>query len=461
MAKFSDAFLQGLRGSGQRGSPTDPALQRADQYGSSNPLAKSLGGMLGMQMDTGQELASKEMKQIDQQAPDALLQSLAVQAKYEQDPQRQVAILSKMSELKNAVAAKRDAAVKESAVKTQRAKQLAALAKAVRPTNPLLADQIETGDELAAKSGAELLGRAPEKASADWKSLGGDSNSLFNARTGEIKKGVAGVDPEKAPITAEAQEALLNIARNMPGASAPDVIAGVREGLASGVLQTLSDVKNAVPKPAEETSGALPASLEKDVAKNNETYARSVSSVNQADFVLNAIAADPTLLNAKSGWLAQATTYSKDALGLRDSLSFMRTNATAAINKDLVFSLPPGIASDRDIELFKMGFPSEDAGVAEIQEYLRASKRIHQIVGQRSRLYDNFVGDNVAQGRPTAQGFIRHQQHYDKAVLTLQNKLNRAEKEGTLTSEMLNKEREDFSAATDGVIPTHIFDKYL
>jgi hypothetical protein len=59
MAKFSDAFLQGLRGSGQRGSPTDPALQRADQYGSSNPLAKSIGGMFGMQMDTGRSWLPK------------------------------------------------------------------------------------------------------------------------------------------------------------------------------------------------------------------------------------------------------------------------------------------------------------------------------------------------------------------------------------------------------------------
>lgn len=456
MAKFSDAFLQGLRGGGRRGSPTDPMLQRADQYGSSNPLAKSIGGMFGMQMDTGQELATKELRQIDQQAPDALLQSLAVQAKYEQDPQRQIALISKMAEAKNSAALR----LKESNDTTQRASQLAALAKAVRPTNPLLADQIATGDEGAAKIGAELLGRAPEKESADWSPMGGNSNAILNKRTGEVKEGVAGVDPDKVPITKDSQEALFNIASNMPGAT-PAILEDVRKGLESGILQNLKDVKDSLPKPVEAASGALPASLEKDVAKNNETYARAVSSMNQADYVLNAIAADPTLLNAQAGWGGQVVTYSKDALGIRDSLSFMRTGATAAINNDLVFSLPPGIASDRDIELFKMGFPSESAGVGEIQEYLRASKRIHQIVSQRSRLYDNFIGDNVAKGRPTAQGFVRHQAHYDKAVLTLKSKLSRAKADGTLTSEMLNKERDDFSAATNGVIPTHVFDQYL
>jgi len=99
MAKFSDAFLQGLRGSGQRGSPTDPMLQRADQYGSSNPLAKSIGGMFGMQMDTGQELATKEMSAIDQEAPDALMQSLAIAVKYARSPQEKMAALTKLTEL--------------------------------------------------------------------------------------------------------------------------------------------------------------------------------------------------------------------------------------------------------------------------------------------------------------------------------------------------------------------------
>jgi len=75
-------------------------LQRADQYGSSNPLAKSIGGMFGMQMDTGQELAAKELSAIDQESPDALMQSLAVSAKYARTPQEKLLALSKLTELK-------------------------------------------------------------------------------------------------------------------------------------------------------------------------------------------------------------------------------------------------------------------------------------------------------------------------------------------------------------------------
>ena len=118
MAKFSDAFLQGLRGGGRRGSPTDPMLQRADQYGSSNPLAKSIGGMFGMQMDTGQELAAKEMSAIDQEAPDALMQSLAIAVKYARSPQEKMAALAKLTELKQIANLKKQKQTESSAFKT-------------------------------------------------------------------------------------------------------------------------------------------------------------------------------------------------------------------------------------------------------------------------------------------------------------------------------------------------------
>jgi hypothetical protein len=159
MAKFSDAFLQGLRGSGQRGSPTDPALQRADQYGSSNPLAKSIGGMFGMQMDTGQELAAKEMKQIaDPTSSEGLLQSLAVQAKYEQDPKRQIAIVAQMGELRKTAALESQAKEKEATLRT------ALMAEAKKQGNTKVVNWLIAGGDL--KAAGDLLMKDGGKAEA-------------------------------------------------------------------------------------------------------------------------------------------------------------------------------------------------------------------------------------------------------------------------------------------------------
>lgn len=106
MAKFSESFFESLRGAGRRGSPTDPMLQRqaGPQYGSTDPLARSLGGMLGMDMRTAPELITADMSTFKTQNPqassaEALKQSILTQAKYEQDPQKQMLMLAKLAEL--------------------------------------------------------------------------------------------------------------------------------------------------------------------------------------------------------------------------------------------------------------------------------------------------------------------------------------------------------------------------
>jgi hypothetical protein len=102
MAKFSESFFESLRGAGRRGSPTDPMLQRqaGPQYGSTDPLARSLGGMLGMDMRTAPELATAELSKVDQTDPNSLIQALGVQAKYEQDPQKKVLYMLEIDKIK-------------------------------------------------------------------------------------------------------------------------------------------------------------------------------------------------------------------------------------------------------------------------------------------------------------------------------------------------------------------------
>jgi hypothetical protein len=184
MAKFSDAFLQGLRGSGQRGSPTDPALQRADQYGSSNPLAKSIGGMFGMQMDTGQELASKELRQIDQKSPDALIQALGVQSKYEQDPQKKVLYMAEIAKIQKAKAL-------SSSTQTASIANRDSVASIVRGKYPKLAEAIinEQGSDRtdALKAGLKIVEEQGSKEGTKgkaqfdaWESYMDTEGNFFN-----------------------------------------------------------------------------------------------------------------------------------------------------------------------------------------------------------------------------------------------------------------------------------------
>lgn len=139
MAKFSESFFESLRGAGRRGSPTDPMLQRqaGPQYGSTDPLARSLGGMLGMDMRTAPELAAAELSKVDQTDPKSLIQALGVQAKYEQDPQKKVLYMLEIDKIRKSQELQKQTqtqsgAFRDSLVKTLTDKKQTGLANIVR-----------------------------------------------------------------------------------------------------------------------------------------------------------------------------------------------------------------------------------------------------------------------------------------------------------------------------------------
>lgn len=145
MAKFSESFFESLRGAGRRGSPTDPMLQRqaGPQYGSTDPLARSLGGMLNMDMSTGEELAQKEIRTLKDKPGSIshLKNVLLVQAKYA-PPKEQAVLFSKIAELEQTQQAQETELRRQQAVR----EQAAARARAVGLESEALS--IEAGGDL-------------------------------------------------------------------------------------------------------------------------------------------------------------------------------------------------------------------------------------------------------------------------------------------------------------------------
>lgn len=142
MAKFSEGFLSSLRNAGQRGSVTDPALMgqdRAPQYGSSNPLTRSVGGLLGMDMRTNPEVVKDEMSAIAAPvgSPEHLRETLLVRARHA-PVQEQTLLLAKVAEMDQAKAAERARVAKEQA-------QVSSFAKFAEKKYPELKPLIESG----------------------------------------------------------------------------------------------------------------------------------------------------------------------------------------------------------------------------------------------------------------------------------------------------------------------------
>lgn len=87
-----------------------------------------------------------------------------------------------------------------------------------------------------------------------------------------------------------------------------------------------------------------------------------------------------------------------DALGMRDDISKYRTAATREINQQVVDNLPPGVASDRDIELFKKGFPPENAGMEEIVEYLQQARYVYEEAAEYAAMRESVWNKMIEAG---------------------------------------------------------------
>jgi hypothetical protein len=97
MAKFSQGFMDVLSRTGTPQAAMQQGQQEAPAYGS---LQRNLGAAFNMDQRSRPEMASAAIDKIDPNSKDALIQSLAVQAKYEQDPQKKIVYMLEIDKIK-------------------------------------------------------------------------------------------------------------------------------------------------------------------------------------------------------------------------------------------------------------------------------------------------------------------------------------------------------------------------
>lgn len=76
-------------------------------------------------------------------------------------------------------------------------------------------------------------------------------------------------------------------------------------------------------------------------------------------------------LEPQGGILGDVFGKFKAAVGGQDAVSSLKTSFQGLVNIDIVNNLPPGVASDRDIELFSKGFPDSSWNSSEIKDWLK------------------------------------------------------------------------------------------
>lgn len=107
----------------------------------------------------------------------------------------------------------------------------------------------------------------------------------------------------------------------------------------------------------------------------------------------------------QAGYLGRAGEFFKKALGTEDPITLLRKefeqlNMTGAIN-----NLPPGVASDKDIELVMSPLPQSTSNPAYIAAYLRGLKKIRAIDLARLRYKSRYMSLPNQTGGYGLEGF--------------------------------------------------------
>ena len=89
-------------------------------------------------------------------------------------------------------------------------------------------------------------------------------------------------------------------------------------------------------------------------------------------------------MSPTGGVVGRAYGAFKSLLGAQTEIDSLKTEFTRLTNTGIINSLPPGVASDRDISLISKGFPDSSWSPKEIERFLRAVAKVSAYDAERN-----------------------------------------------------------------------------
>ena len=227
------------------------------------------------------------------------------------------------------------------------------------------------------------------------------------------------------------QVAALTTAASLQYADNPEGFAAITANILSGNITDAKDFEDYVPK--AERGGFVGTMRNADI-DNATASSAAVSGFQEARGALDTMTS-LGILNSDGTLNEEVTQYNRfgrlgggvvtatieDVFNFvpngRDQLSYLRTSFTKAKNMEIVNSLPPGVASDRDIMLFAEGFPPDNASADEIARYFRGAEKAYSLAADYARLKDSMWTKQRNRGENASmEGIPASWQRYSQAM---------------------------------------------
>ena len=135
-----------------------------------------------------------------------------------------------------------------------------------------------------------------------------------------------------------------------------------------------------------------------------------------------------------AGWYASAETAVKDFFGSQDEISEIRTEFTKIKNLEIIGNLPPGVASDKDIEIVSAGFPDANANPKVLYNWLKSYANIQRADAEFNRFKAAYISKNN-----NSKGFMGDWKKYSKVPVSMLEKYRSSMGNSGIDNDELNK----------------------
>jgi len=408
--RFSPGLLSSIRDFGS--SLTEAPASRANTLTGAGVqpaslggmLARNVGGLMGRDMRTPQEKLSQALAQVDPNSPDAEEQQLAALVEFG-SPTQQVQAVQRLT-----------AQRKEREAKSEEERQLDGYNSIAT-----LARTESTAPDFLSKVSkiAKDLRLDPVKV-----------NELIKSNAKGIKTETVADGTELVRINDDGSTTLLHTNKKDP---TPKEIAANQKGVAQA--ESAEALKTFLPlyRLSENQKNALSKNIDAGTIKTTDQLFKNIGKYDSRALTISEATigelskyqkqvADAGIASDSAGSLINRIEKLEDlgagapatveetlntVFGTRDAASEARTAFNKTVNEGLIAGLPPGVASDKDIELLQRGFPPESAGRQEMLNYLAAYKRTLD----SARKYNSFKAQYISNNN-TIQNLERDATRY-------------------------------------------------
>jgi len=234
--------------------------------------------------------------------------------------------------------------------------KIAAADKAVADATTAQATATNAPEKAAAE--AALSKAQAEKAKVDAQFAGPLAQANLNLNAAQIKNINSEIGTRAAKLNLDAQT------------------------MQATVAEKLSNIQKNV--------NELPADTRKLVNESAVTAAASKQSADQYNDLAKRLDAE----GGGYGVFTSARDYLNKALGTQSSLTQLRQEYTRIRNSAAIKSLPPGVATDKDIELALKGIPPENANASTMASFLRGMGKMQDIEASVANAKTDWLASN-------------------------------------------------------------------